>query len=51
MVTEQIINTLVGGAVTIKVIETGSDIIKGKKVKKQKITKIKPIKQLKKIKY
>lgn len=53
MVTEQIINTVVGGVVAIKVLEKGAEQMKGKKIKgkKTKIQKIKPIKKFKQIKY
>ena len=47
---EEIIRTAVGGAVAIKVLEAGGNIMKKKK-KTLKIKKVKPIKPLKKIKY
>ena len=48
---EEIINTAIGGVVAIKVLETGADMMKSKKIKKTKIEKIKPIKRFKQIKY
>jgi len=52
MVTEYI-NPLVGGAIAIKLLETGSNIMKKKKGKSKvhKIKKIKPIKKFKQLKY
>jgi len=53
MDTENIIGTVVAGAVAVKVIEKSGDMMKMKmnKSKKMKMKKIKPIKPLKKIKY
>lgn len=48
---EGIVNTLVGGAVAVKLLETGDKIMKRKKIKKSKIQKIKPIKKFKQLKY
>jgi len=51
MMTEQIISTLVGGAVAIKMLEKGEEIMTKKKGKKNNIQRIKPIKKFKQIKY
>ena len=48
---EEIINTVVGGAVAVKLLEKSSDLMKRKKIKKTKIQKIKPIKKFKQLKY
>lgn len=51
MVTEQIISTLVSGAVAVKILDKSSDLMKWKRIKKTKMQKIKPIKKLKQLKY
>lgn len=48
---EGIVGTMVGGAVAIKMLETGEKIMKKKKAKIVKVKKVKPIKSFKKIKY
>lgn len=48
---EEMVRTVVGATVAVKVLEAGSDIMKKQKAKVVKVKKIKPIKPLKKIKY
>ena len=49
---EGIIKPLISGAVAIKILETGGNLMKKKKdLKKLKIKKVKKIKPFKKIKY